>query len=219
MKDVKMEEQTGGELTDLPNEKYQKFFLKFNEIDSLEIAMWKPVHLIGYFCKKFKEAFNSDYKFKFNAPSPVKSFEVFQIKKLSQMLSSKPNILKEYIDWIFKEKVEKDGKKFRSISFITGEDIVKEYKMNVLMSEKPIDRSTLLPLNIINKLKEELKIEVLTFGDLAFQWQALRHFAVNNFTISDGGSDNPIVDQLTRHNIVEILKINGYAEDILEKIK
>jgi len=171
MKEIKIEDQTGGELVDIPNDKYKKFFEKFNEINSVELTAWKPVHLIGFFCAKFKEAYGTDYKFKFNSPSPSKCFEVFQIKKLSQMLSSQPNILKEYIDWIFKEKVEKDGKKFRSISFITSEDIVKEYKMNVLMSDKPIDRSTKLSDEMVLLFNEgdwEESGLISTYGDLAF---------------------------------------------------
>ena len=162
----------GGEL-DIP-EKYKKFFQKFEEINSLEIEQWKVAHILGYFIGKFKIAYGTDYKWKYNSPSPAKCFEVFQVKKMSQLLSSKPKILKEYIDWVFVEKVEKDKKKFRSISFLTGEDILKEYK-ELILSDRPIDRTMKLPENIIQFLAPfNSKIgTIITYGDLAFYNKAL----------------------------------------------
>lgn len=162
----------GGEL-EIPD-RYQKFFQKFEEIKTLDIEQWKTAHILGYFVGKFKVAYGTDYKFKYNSPSPSKCFEVFQIKKMSQLLSSKPKILKEYIDWIFSEKVEKGKKKFRSISFLTGEDILKEYK-ELILNDKPIDRTTLLPSNIItllSPLNSNIGI-IATYGDFAFYNKAL----------------------------------------------
>jgi len=163
-------ELTGGELSDIPNDKYKKFFIKFEEIKTLPVQNWKPVHLLGFFISKFQETFGAPYQFKFNSPSPSKCFEVFHIKKLGSVLSSKPNTLKEYINWIFEEKVGIDGKKFRSISFLTNEDIVKEYKLK-MMSKSKIDRTTLLP----NQIKECFAKfpDINTYGDLAFYRQAL----------------------------------------------
>lgn len=174
----KEKELTGGELTDIPNDKYKKFFAKFDEIKTLPTQNWKPIHLIGYFCSKFQETFDTKYSFKFNSPSPSKCFEVFQIKKLASILSSKPQILKDYIDWIFEEKVGIDGKKFRSISFLTKEDIVGEYKMKMLSKPK-MDRTTPLPDDIKKCFAEYLNggdlMSIRTYGDLAFCNQALRN--------------------------------------------
>lgn len=161
-------EQTGGELTDIPNEKYQKFFEKMRE--TLEIKDWKPVHLIGYFSQKYADLYETPYKFKFNSPSPSKCFEVFQIKKLSSILSSQPIFLKEYIDWVFEEKIIKPKKRITSISFLTKEETVKEYKFNVLMTNKTsatISRAAALPLNY-RLLLIDLPMLIDTYGDLAF---------------------------------------------------
>ncbi len=160
----------GGKLGDAPNEKYVKFFKQFDETDATLVEQWKVVHLLGYFCKKFQSIYKTDYQFKYNSPSPSKCFEVFQIKKLGQVLSSKPNILKEYIDWVFSEKVEKEKIRFRSISFLTREEIVKEYKMTHLLSSK-IDRNTPLPDEIVlifNEGNWEERGLISTYGDLAF---------------------------------------------------
>jgi hypothetical protein len=196
----------GGELTDIP-EKYQKFFNKFAEVDGIAVEQWKVAHILGYFTREFKVAFQTDYKFKFNSPSPSKCFEVFQVKKLSQLLSSNPKILKEYIDWVFSEKVEKNKKKFRSISFLTGEDNLTEYKM--LMLSPKLDRSTLLPEIVLAELKVsniERVTEIKTFGDAAFIYQAYK--------------DNEVYNQsIVFLDMMAILQKHNITEETLEKIK
>lgn len=164
----------GGKLGDTPNDKYVKFFKQFNEIDTTPVEQWKVVHLLGYFCKQFENTYNTDYQFKYNSPSPSKCFEVFQIKKLGQLLSTKPNILKEYIDWVFADKAGKEKIRFRSISFLTREEVVKEYKLMHLLSSK-IDRSTVLPSEMVVFFNDDNGGErglVSTYGDLAFLQQA-----------------------------------------------
>lgn len=157
-----------------PNEKYQKFFEKFKEINTTEISSWKGVHLLGYFCKKYQEQYQVNYKFKFNTPIPSKCFEVFQIKKLALQLTADPILLKEYIDWIFLKAVQ-GKRKFTSISFITNEKILQEYKFTVLLINKQspqvISRSTPLPEEY-KSLFFNTKYPIETYGDLAFVYQA-----------------------------------------------
>jgi hypothetical protein len=169
-KEVEEKEATGGELTDYPNEQYKKFFDKFAEIDTLDVTQWKPVHILAYFCKKYKEQYDVPYQFKFNSPSPAKCFEVFQVKKLSAQLTANPGLLKEYIDWIYFNKVVKAKRRLTSISFMTNEGVTHEYKMNVLLAGKKnlnVDRSTPIP----DKYKEiftNLQLHIHTYGELAF---------------------------------------------------
>lgn len=166
----KEKEISGGELTDLPNEKYKQFFDKFIEIETLKIEEWKPVHLIGYFCKKYEEQYEIRYQFKFNSPSPTKCFEVFQIKKLAMLLSSNPTILRDYIDWVYLNKVVKAKRRLTSISFMTNDGIVNEYKFNVLLSGKKnlnVDRSTTLPEQY-QTIFAEAGTTINTYGELAF---------------------------------------------------
>jgi hypothetical protein len=158
------------ELGSAPNDKYAKFFEKFKEIDTLAVESWNANHILAYFCKKYKEQYGVDYKFKFNSPSPAKCFEVFQVKRLALMLTSNPALLREYIDWIYLNKVVKAKRRLTSISFMTNEGIVNEYKMNVLLAGKQnlnVDRSTPLP----EKFKivfREAGTAINTYGELAF---------------------------------------------------
>jgi hypothetical protein len=194
-------EATGGELTDVPNDQYKKFFDKFAEIKSLDIKQWKPVHILAYFCQQYQNTYHTNYQFKFNSPSPTKSFEVFQIKKLAMLLSSSPEILKEYIDWVYQNKVTKTKRKLTSISFLTQEGTVNEYKFNVLLFGKRdlnISRSTVLP----EKYKlvfDQANIKVNTYGDLAFISQI---------------SDMPI--ELT--NAFQKIESMGFDTSILKRI-
>src|ERR1019366_4582444 len=150
------------ELTALPNEKYKKFFERFKEIETIDLVNWKSIHVLAYFCQKYKAAFNVDYQFKFNHPTPNKSYEIFRVNALSMKLSSNPVILKGYIDWIFSEKIKGAKRRFTSISFLTNEDALNFYKVNFLLAPK-ITRSNNLLLPGSPQWDG-----IKTYGDLAF---------------------------------------------------
>lgn len=166
-----MKNDDGGELSPVPNEKYKKFFDKFVEIETLDVAQWKVAHILGYFCKRYKEVLGNDYHWKFNNPSPTKCFEVWQLNTLAAKLSQNPKILKDYIDWAFDTLVKGKNYRPRSISFITREEVVIPYKMNVLLAGQKslnVDRSTMLPATYRDILKETAGYVINTYGDLAF---------------------------------------------------
>lgn len=166
------EEIMDEKLSTIPNDKYRKFFEKFKEIDSLKIEEWKKTHILAYFCKKYKLAYNIDYSFKFNNPAPSKCFEVWQVSSLCGKLSSDPQILKEYIDWCFEVIVPKAKRRLTSISFITRDETLNPYKMNLLSGIKSrpnIDRSTNLPSKYLDILANDFPA-IRTYGDLSFIW-------------------------------------------------
>lgn len=189
------------ELGNAPNTKYEKFFEKFKEIDIVPTESWNATHILAYFCKKYKEHYNVDYTFKFNSPSPAKCFEVFQVKRLALILTANPVLLREYIDWIYLNKVAQAKRRLTSISFMTNEGVVSEYKSNVLLAGKKnlnVDRSTPLP----DKFKvvfKEAGTAINTYGELAFVSQM-----------------DPLSDELT----VAMQKIEelGFDKDILGRI-
>jgi hypothetical protein len=162
-------------LTSIPNAKYQKLFSQFKEIETLKTEQWKVPHILGYFVSKYKEAFGVDYQFKFNTPAPSKSFEVWQVKALGGKLSSNPQILRGYIDWVFQEKAPETKRRFTSISFLSKEEFLNEYKWSILTKEKQalsLDRSTPLPAAYQDALAEVPGMK--TYGDLAFWIQAMK---------------------------------------------
>lgn len=163
-------EETGGELSSVPNDKYRKFFDKFSEIETLEVSQWKIAHLLGYFCKKYKDNYKLDYSWKFNNENPTKCFEVWQMNTLGGKMSTNPKIIKEYIDWVFVNVVPKAKRRLTSISFMTAENVVNDYKMNVLFAGKKnlsVDRSTELPSEY-QAIFEQAGTSIKSYGDLAF---------------------------------------------------
>jgi hypothetical protein len=172
---------------------YEKFFNQFGEIEAIAVEDWKILHLISYFCFKYKEYYNVTYTFKYN-DVPSKCYESFQFKKLSQMLSSNPIILKNYIDWVFKEKIIKRKKRLTSLGYLTTQDIVNEFKW---LPQKQISRTDKLPDNYILILKA---FNVTTYGDLSFLNQRA--------TVDDECK-----------KAINLLVLAGFDRAILDKIK
>lgn len=169
----KDQEENGGDLNGAPNKKYEQFFAKFAEIETLPMSDWKTVHVLAYFCKKYEDHYKTKYQFKFNSPSPVNSFEVFQIKRLASQISSNPKILTEYIDWVYKTRVIEAKRKLTSISFLTVEGLVIEYKKKFLFADKKdfqVSRSTSVP-DEYKPVFAAAGVNVQTYGDLAFIYQ------------------------------------------------
>jgi hypothetical protein len=159
------------ELSNIPNDKYKKFFARFEEIKTLPVEQWKVVHLLAYFCQKYRQTYQTEYTWKFNHQSPSKCFEVWQISSLSSKLSSNPVILKEYIDWAFETLIPKAKRKLTSISFMTKDEVVNPYKMLLLSGKNPrqanITRTTLLPETFVAIIRNN-GFNAATYGDLAF---------------------------------------------------
>jgi len=154
-------------LTDQVSEHYKKFFNKFSEVDAAPIKEWRVVHLLAYLCKKYEAHYGLKYSFTFNNPAPSKSFEVYQIKKLSNMLSSNPQILKDYIDWVFDKKIIEKKKRITSLGYFTHIDVVNEFKFKFLFNKKQITRTDQLPSNIASICAQH-SFTINTYGELAF---------------------------------------------------
>jgi hypothetical protein len=188
------------DLTESPNIHYQKFFDQFEEINTLPNNQWKVVHLIGYFAAKYQKQYNTNYTFRFNSSAPGKCYEVFQIKKLSNMLSSDPEILKNYIDWFFEKKIVEKKKRITSMAFLTDQATTNEYKFNVLLATT-ISRSSSLPQNILNVVKE-FDQDIKTYGDLTM---------IKNYI--DKGNNHD-----TYSNMLNALKSNNIDLTVLDKV-
>lgn len=171
----KMQQDKQINLKEAPSVFYTKFFNRFNEIDTVPIKDWEAVHLISYFCKKYEQHYGLKYTFKFNA-APSKSYEVMQIKRISNMMTSDPEVLKNYIDHIFEEIVVQKKKRITSIALLSNTDIVNNYKFKYLFNKQGndkminVDRSTILSEDILNTIRSYGVEEINTYGELAFAY-------------------------------------------------
>lgn len=156
-------------LNQYPSVHWTKFFAKFDGIDSSPVEEWDATLLIAYFCKKYKTYYNEDYTFQFNSSAPGKSYEVFQIRKLSSMLSAKSNILKDYIDWFFETKLMIRKRRITSMAFLTDAGVVNEYKFKVLLLAKQvsISRATVVP-PLYTVIIQKYGYAFTNYGELSF---------------------------------------------------
>lgn len=197
----KDKKENGGDLNGAPNKKYEQFFAKFAEIDTVPMSDWKTVHVLAYFCKKYEDHYKTKFKFRYNSPNPSNCFEVFQIKKLASQISSNPKILTEYIDWVYKTRVVEAKRKLTSVSFLTVEGLVTEYKTKFLFADKKdlqVSRSTPVP-DEYKPVFSEAGVNVQTYGDLAFMYQM---------------EDKPAVLQAAFDKIVEM----GFDPEVLTRV-
>ena len=148
---------------------YKKMFDSFSEIETLPVNEWKLNHILGYWCKRYKEHYNIEYTFKFNN-APSKSWEIFNIKKIANQISFDPVILKDYIDYFFKNIIIMKKKRITSIAILANTKDVNNYKFTKLITEKTksIDRSTEIPPNFTSVLIKNNYDYIKTYGDLAF---------------------------------------------------
>lgn len=148
---------------------YKKFFDKFPEIETKPLAEWNKVNILSYFCKVYKDYYGIDFTFSFKG-IPSKSREMFEISKLSQMISSQPDILKSYIDWVFGTKIIERKKRVTSLGYLTHPEIINEYKFKFLFNRK-VDRTTPLPAKYLAVI-QQFGYDITTYGELAFLYQS-----------------------------------------------
>jgi hypothetical protein len=169
-KDKSMQEENIS-LAEYPTIFWKKFFDRFEEINNPDLLIrdWESVHLIAYFCRRYEEYYKVKYSFRFDAKSPSKSYELFQFRKMGQMLSTDPIILKQYIDYFFETQIIQKQKRITSLAFLTNFSSINQFKFKKmgLGGNQIIERSTVLPreyLSIVNDLGYEYR----TYGELSF---------------------------------------------------
>lgn len=187
-------------LDQLISSQYQSFFKKLEEVNNIAVKDWKVTELLGYFCQKYQEYYHFKFTFSFNGV-PSKCYEMVQMKKLANMLSSDPEILKHYIDWIFEKKVKERKRKISSLGYLTNVGLVNEYKFAYLLKPQ-ITRSSILSPRYLNIIKES-GIEITTYGELAF---------VRNIARTKSPEDK-------HYKLCMRLKENGFDFKILDGMK
>jgi hypothetical protein len=157
------------EFLDLLTKPWQKFFIKFKEIDSLPINDWKPYHYVAHFANLYNKKYNTSFSFSIKG-APSKCSEVFLMKRIIAMLGiSNQQAIKEYINWIFEKKIQ--DKKIKSIGFLANTQFCNEFKIWRKENLK-ITRTTKLP-NDYQQIVDLFELPVSTFGGLAFIKSAL----------------------------------------------
>lgn len=182
---------------------WQKFFLKFFEIEEIKVSKWKEVHLLAYICKRYKEHFGFPYSVTIQG-APSKSPDIYMMKRIIASLgTTNMRTVREYVDWVFDEKVIKTKRKLRKFGYFSTAGFVNEFKIYKAEKDKP-KRSTPLPEDY-RMVADNFEISVKTYGDLAFIKLAADRFG--------GDKTNPNVVFFSN------LRAVGFDESILERLE
>ena len=150
---------------------WRNFFDKFQEIQDLKINLWKELHQLAYFCKRYEEYYKVPFGFTFSG-APSKCTEIVMIKKSYAALgTTNPLKVKSYIDWVFDKKIIPKNMKIRTLAFLTTQGMANEYNQ-IWAESNMIKKSTGLP-NEYKEIALKLDLAIDTYGDLAFISAAL----------------------------------------------
>lgn len=160
------------DLTDnLVSKPWLKFLAKFTQIKTLPLPEWKEVHLLAFFCQRFEILYQKKFALSFRG-APSKCTEIYMIKRTMAMLdTTNPEIIHNYINWIFEKKIIPQKLKIRTIGFLTTPGFGNEFQ-NFQEESNKIIRSTQLPESYV-RIAQNLDIQISTYGELAFIKMAL----------------------------------------------
>ena len=145
---------------------WQKFFNKFREIDELSVSQWKPIHMLAHIDRRFREHYNKNFAYSCKG-APSRCTEIYLIKRICAMLSTtNMRIVKEYVDWVFDQKIIPQKKKIRTLAYFGTAVFANEFYIYRAECNK-ITRSTDLPEQY-KRIVDEMSLPVTTNGDLAF---------------------------------------------------
>lgn len=155
----------------LPNKWWSNFFEKFKEIETLKISQWKDIHQLSYICKRYKDIYGRQFSFSFKS-SPGKCPEMILVKRIGPMLgTSNPKLIKDYIDWVFDEKIIPKNMHLRSLGFLTLPGLGNEF-LAAKAKAKIINKTTSLPKEY-QDIVNQFDLPIQTYGDLAFAKNAV----------------------------------------------
>lgn len=155
------------------NTYWKKFLKKFEEIEdeSLKVSKWKEVHMLAYICKRYEFLFGHRFALDMKK-SPGKSQDIYMIKRLVASLNTtNMRTIKEYVDWVFDNKIIPQRTHFRKIGFFLTNNFINEFSYASRMNKR-ITRSKELPAAYIT-IAKDLGVNVNTYGDLAFLQMAI----------------------------------------------
>lgn len=145
---------------------WQKFFQKFDELDEMKVSKWKDVHVLAYICKRYEKQYGHKFAVTIKG-APTKSPDMYMVKKIRAMLgTTNMQTVKDYIDWVFENKIIAKRTRFKKIGFFVTSAFINDFNF-IKKKKAEITRSTEVP-GVYKHIASELGIDISTYGDLAF---------------------------------------------------
>lgn len=187
-----MQKNKDPQLTDSVSPAWDKFLQKSKE--QIPTEEWKLAHILGHWYSIYEKQYGRTYTINFSQP-PGKSFDVLRIKSIANNISSDPVILRDYIDWVFNEKVIKNKLNIKTLAVLVKDEYINEYKERLTMTNKPIDRSTPIPPNFANVIKAHNQ-PFKTYGELAYARKAGSEYQFLFDNLSKVGFNLSVLDKV-----------------------
>lgn len=183
---------------------WKKYLAKFSEIETTKVSQWTSNHQLAYICKMYESTYGQKYSFSFVKP-PSRCTELFFVKRMmASLMTTNPKKIKNYIDWVFEQKIIAKGVKIRSLGLFTTVGFVNEFNMYNAEKNK-IYKHTQLP-DEYQEIANSMELSVNTYGDLAFVKQAIA---------SDPESESRKPYKMLFHKLLSV----GFEENVLDDLK
>ena len=183
---------------------WETFFKKLSLHKDMPVEDWKEYQLLGYLVSRLDTYLQRKFAFSLSG-QPSKCSEMFFLKKIIYSLDTKdPEIVKNYIDWVFEKKIIPNKVKLRTLGYFHNPSFTNEF-LEQNKKSKQITRTTSLPeeyKTIVNFFKAPAE----TFGDLAF---------VKKIIESNPDDEDSVAFKKMFSNLISI----GFKEECLKDLK
>lgn len=184
--------------------RWQTFFKKLDQWKELPIEEWKEYQLLGYLMDRAEKFLGRKLAITLSG-QPSKCPEIFFIKKIIYSLdTTDQELVKNYIDWVFDNKIIPGNVKIRSIGYFQNNSFANQFLNNIKKSQV-VTRTTNLPIEY-KMIVDFFKVPAETYGDLAFVQKALE--------VNPDDEDSETYKKMFFN-----LKTIGFKDSILKELK
>lgn len=154
-----------------PNLYWQRFKKRLNEFENIKVCDWEDEEVLGYLLKRYKDHYEIEYGLSYSGP-PSKCSEMYCIRRMNATVgTTKGEILKDYIDWIFDANIIAKEKEIVSLGYFFHPGLCSQYR-TIFRTRNKVTKTTTLPETYIIKASD-FGISISTYGDLAFAKMAI----------------------------------------------
>lgn len=184
--------------------RWDTFFKKLSMWKDMPVSDWKEYQVLGYLISRLESYLERKFAFSLSG-QPSKCPEIFFVKKIIYSLDTKDTeIIKNYIDWVFDNKIIPSKTKLRSVGYFHNSSFANQFLDEVKKSNK-ITRTTPLPVEY-KTIVDYFKAPAETFGDLAF---------VKKVIESNPEDDDAVTFKKMFSNLISI----GFKEEFIKDLK
>lgn len=155
--------------------------------------------IVGYFCNKYKEFYNSPYTFSYANPIPYKDKDYVMARRLLVMFDGNARDVKIYIRWVFKIIVKRPSYVVTSIGFLIKPEFVNRFKAAKARNQK-IGRSSKLPKDFI--VWCAIKHPSIFDRQELSVWNDLNGLVTHVKTYGDNNVESKVVEEAVRRGML-----------------